>query len=152
MNYNAVGSDGRTGMQHITDRHITRNDPNYNDKSKYAYSPYLALETNPQKMLEKAQQMVVDYNAWTFQGGGRYQASTSSNIVFVYGFPKESGPWVDFEWFVGTMGSGQPHAGQLTNVNTLVLAPDCRRVITSYAGLPGGSYTFGGTQPYYRQP
>lgn len=95
--------------------------------------------------------MVIDYNAWTLSGG-RHQASPASNIVFVYGFPSRSGQGIDVKWFTGFMGKDQPHAGELTNVNTLVLGPDCRRVITSYPGLPGGRYTFGGTPPNYRRP
>jgi hypothetical protein len=142
--------------EHFTERHILDTDPAYKDRSKYAFSPLfglrLAAEADPQKRLQMARQMVIDYDNWTFQGGGRSQSSPGSNIVFVYGFPKASGPGMDVEWFTGTMGKGQPHAGELTNVNTLVLGPDCRRVITSYPGLPSGSYTFGGTPPYYGKP
>jgi len=76
-------------------------------------------EPDPNKRLQIAQQAVKDYDTFTFNQGGRYQQSPSANIVFVYGFPRASGPGVDVEWFTGTMGSGQPHAGELTNVNTL---------------------------------
>jgi hypothetical protein len=115
--------------EHFTERHILDTDPAYKDRSKYAYSPWFGLrlagEPDPQKRLQMARQMVIDYDNWTFQGGGKYQSSPGSNIVFVYGFPKRSGPGMDVEWFTGFVGSNQLHAGELTNVNTLVLAPDC---------------------------
>lgn len=53
LNYNAVGSGGQTGLQHITDRHIIDNDPAYKDKRKYGYSPWLAWEFDPQKTASK---------------------------------------------------------------------------------------------------
>jgi len=116
-------SDLDYSQEHFTERHILNNDPNYAGRSKYVFNlgigSRIMAEPDPNKRLQIAQQAVKDYDTFTFNQGGRYQQSPSANIVFVYGFPRASGPGVDVEWFTGTMGSGQPHAGELTNVNTL---------------------------------
>jgi RHS repeat-associated protein len=141
--------------EHFTERHILDDDPAYADRSKYTYSELFALRLvlEPREnWLKLARQMVIDYDKWTFQFGGKYQSSPGSNIVFVFGFPSGPAGNMEVKWFTGLIGKGQPNAGTYTNVNTLILGPDCRTVITSHPGLPNGSYNYGGTPPYYRKP
>jgi hypothetical protein len=147
-------SDLDYSQEHFTERHILNTD--YAGRSKYVFNlgigSRIMAESDPNKRLQIAQQAVRDYDTFTFNQGGRYQQSPSANIGFVYGFPRASGPGVDVAWFVGVMGKDQPHAGELSNVNTLVLDRNCRTVITSYPGLPTAAYNFGGTPPYYGKP
>jgi YD repeat-containing protein len=148
LDFNARGSGGQTGLEHITERHIEDTNSRYHDSSKYIYysgfGSRLAGETDPQKRLIIAQQAVVALDLWTFRVGGRYQATPSSNISFVYGLPHVKRKDFSIDGFTGVVGAKWPHAGELTNMNTLILAPDCRRVITSFPGLPSGPWTPGG--------
>ena len=149
------GSGGQTGREHITERHITNTNPKFSNSSKYVFNTgvgsRIASEPDPTKRLGIAQQAVGDYNAITFSQGAR--TNSGGNIVFVYGFPWGSGPGFDFEWMVGQIGRGFSHAGELSNINTLVLGSDRRRVITSHPGLPN-NYTgaVGGSPPRHRNP
>jgi hypothetical protein len=43
---------------------------------------------------------------------------------------------MDSEWLIGRLGAGLPHEGELTNVNTLVLRPDCRLTARTTVGTP----------------
>jgi YD repeat-containing protein len=153
---NIKASDLDYSQEHFTERHILDTDPQFAGRSKYRFNmdigSRIATEPDPGKKLQIARKAVMDYDAATFKIGGRYQANDQSNIVFVLGFPWGTIPGGDIEWLIGEIGKGLPHAGELTNVNTLVLKPDCRTVITSYPGLPNGRYNFSGFPPIYRRP
>jgi YD repeat-containing protein len=158
LDYDVPGQGGKTGLQHITERHITNDDPDYRNKSKYIFSSWgMALEFDPAKMLAKAQRGVKAFNASTFMYGNR-DLQGNGNIVIVYGFPHNvEGPQFSVEFWVGQIGSGQKnHTSELTNVNTLVLRGDCRTVVTSFPGTPGGysdtDPRIGGFRPAYRRP
>ncbi len=87
--------------------------------------------------LSSFQTMVKSYNASTFVSGNRSTDPHTGYIVFSYGFPPQSAPGVSAELLTGAIGSvDRRHPGQLTNVNTLILAPNCTDVITSFPGTP----------------
>ena len=75
-------------------------------------------------------------NALTFHGATGYQ-QRGGNIAYVYAFPQ-------VEFGVGglttklTLGVGtdRDHNNDYTNVNTLIVRPDCTSVVTSFPGLP----------------
>lgn len=121
-----------TGAEHIYQYHIT-GDPL--TKSQYS-SEYMGKKP-PQVMLP----IVVGYNADTFMFGDAVQSTLKNgkpgNITFTYRMQVYP---VDLPQNVRIGGIGRLPGGKVTPYNTLVLAPDCKFVITSYPGLSG----FGG--------
>jgi len=132
LNYTA-----RNGLAHITERHI---DTTLASKTKSKYimnSVALTTASSRGQALSSFQTMVKSYNASTFVSGNRSTDPHTGYIVFSYGFPPQSAPGVSAELLTGAIGSvDRRHPGQLTNVNTLILAPNCTDVITSFPGTP----------------
>jgi len=99
----------------------------------------VASASSRQEALEFFQTMVKTFNATTFSSGIRSIDPRTRYIVFSYGIPPQRLPDDSFaaELWTGVIGSmDQRHPGELTNVNTLILAPNCVDVVTSFPGTP----------------
>lgn len=75
----------------------------------------------------------------------------NGNIQYVYAFPDNAA--MKQRAYVGVDAS---RGGQGTNVNTVVVAPDCQTVITSHPGTPGNwspaDPRIGGSTPRWFTP
>lgn len=124
-------SDGKTSARmHIAHRHI--NLTAHPDKSKYRAASAIS-EGNVFRLVRVVNQLTFQ-NATGFKDRGR--------IVYVYAVPEVDVnqtlvplPYTKVQLAVG---EDRSRADKFTNVNTLVIEPDCRTVVTSHPGLPAG--------------
>jgi hypothetical protein len=141
----------KTGIAHITPRHIEQT-PRFQGKSRYTFPIY-------QNTLTDKQTEVMNFNQVTFMKGTAYP-SFGGRTAYVYAFPDHdwtvqglTGP-IGARWFQD-IGIDASNGGQITNVNTVIVGPDCAEVITSHPGLPRGVSStdpMGGGTPYWRAP
>jgi len=111
--------------QHIVDRHV-RGDINVN-ASKYnrrAWTGSIVLRK------------IVAHNQLTFDSAKGFRSR--GNFVYVYAYPIVEVPYLGPTSV--DVGSDANHGGQSTNVNTVILRPDCKTVVTSHPGLPTGVF------------
>lgn len=101
-------------------------------------------------MRQKAD-IVARRNDTTFHSGvGTVQ--NNRNIAYIYAFPNMGGmPMLGIPPRVAANGLDRNNGYAITNVNTVIVAPDCETVVTSFPGLPdprnfpGGAFGIGGT-------
>jgi YD repeat-containing protein len=129
---NHFPNNSNHGIPHITPRHIEQT-PEFINKSSYTFSP---LEDT----LISKQTVVMNLNQQTFEQGIAYRQG--SRTAYVFAFP-------DFDYTVRGLsgpigvrgfqdiGIDNTRGGTLTNVNTVIVGPDCKSVVTSFPGLPG---------------
>ena len=137
--------DAWAGMQHITENHIDSNVLTQG-KSKYKLNAStVSAQPTREAALKLFQNAVKGLNAYTFRLGTKTVDPKTGNIVISYGFPHTDDPAHNpssmsnpsVEWWVGVVGIDDPrHPGMYTNVNTLILKPNCKDVVTSFPGTP----------------
>lgn len=119
-----------TARGHITDEHV-RKDIN-KDKSKYTNSLRPSIALNSAVFV-----WVTALNQATFQSATGF--SSRGNVAYVYAVPELKGNVMGTEVKAQvTVGTDSENSFKHTNVNTLIVAPDCQTVITSHPGLPEG--------------
>ena len=149
--YDKPDRDKQTSARgHITYNHIS-GDTAIGKKSKYRGSGVL-----PDSAIFAG---LTALNQLTFQLGNEFESH--GNFVYVYAIPEVVIPRgvlpieVHLQLFLGT---DKSHGFEYTNVNTLVIASDCKTAISSYPGLPsnlngnqpgGGEPVWVGKVPYY---
>ncbi|MBX3292719.1 MAG: RHS repeat protein [Acidobacteria bacterium] len=116
-----------TARGHITTNHIDT-DETEPDKSKYRSSFVPA---------SRMFNYVTAINQVTFQMATGYR-SNNNTIIYIYSIPETPTRPIRLQLMIGTVGTKGPYANKWTNTNTLVLASDCKTVISSYPGLPLG--------------
>jgi RHS repeat-associated protein len=118
-----------TPRDHITYNHI-RNDVEQG-KSKYTNS--LTPSFAPNSAIFTA---VTALNQATFQLATGYR-QYNGNIAYLYAVPATSRALFPVS-LQATVGTDSSNGNQHTNVNTLIVKDDCKTVVTSFPGLPGG--------------
>jgi hypothetical protein len=106
--------------------------------SKYMVnSATLGSQPSKAAALKFIQDAVKGLNVYTFNQGARSRDPETGNIIFSYGFPHNDDGPITAEWLTGRIGTNdERHPGMMTNVNTLILRPNCRDVVTSFPGTP----------------
>jgi len=142
-------SDG--GQKHIEDRHMQTLDTGVvplNGPSQYVFDQSPDPSTGKAPTHADNFSLIADINAYTFENGTVSQNRRNFNYVFVATLPPEfpsirpqAGP-SPVRPFIGLDYPGKWVPGTPryfpTNVNTLVVGPDCKTVQTSHPGKPRG--------------
>jgi len=150
--YNSAGGDVMDGGQkHIEDRHMQTLDTGVvplNGPSQYVFDQSPDPSTGKAPTHADNFSLIADINAYTFENGTVSQNRRNFNYVFVATLPPEfpsirpqAGP-SPVRPFIGLDYPGKWVPGTPryfpTNVNTLVVGPDCKTVQTSHPGKPRG--------------
>lgn len=115
----ATGMD--TPLNHITQNHILSSA----GKSQYIFQPNVNTLSDKQNAVVAFNQDVFLFGSSTIQGNG--------NIAYTLSVPPLLGTDGQVYAGIGMVG------GQLSLKGTLILAPDCLSVVTSFPGTPGGN-------------
>jgi RHS repeat-associated protein len=129
---------GNTGIPHISPRHISQS-PEFapggiDEKSYYTFGTFFtngaASRTTSQR-----EQIVMNLNQEAFMYGGAIRQGNRTAYVYAP-FVSATAGANGVEGFV--VGQDKSRNYYFTNVRTVVVGGDCRTVITSFPGLPGG--------------
>ena len=122
--------DHTKNMEHIWDRHIRPNA----DGSQYVFGITKKLMWGPFQRRNK-ENFVKRRNQRTFESGTVGIRQANNNIAYVDAeyWHKRLGKFYAKGRIVGT---DVTRNRNYTNINTVIVGPDCKTVITSFPGLP----------------
>jgi hypothetical protein len=125
-----------TTAQHIQNRHLEQIPGHAGQKSYYLFAPKIMAEGDMTIRLTEKWRVVLDYNAATLMAGTGVR-QRNGNIAYVASFPiKTFRNILGITWSVEVwIGRDSENGFQMTNVNSLILKPDCVTVVTSFPGL-----------------
>jgi hypothetical protein len=137
--YPRVGGIG----SHISDRHISQR--LFPGKSKYVFGDMTFHNDQSNSSMRRKGDDVMQRNTRTFlRGVGTVQ--NGGNIAYVFAFPDHPAlPMLGLGAEYAANGVDRINGNVITNVNTLILKPDCQTVVTSFPGLPSSHQFPGGT-------
>lgn len=133
LDYSRVNKQGENAAQHILNRHIRPNsDPT---ASRYVFPPDMR-DGDLEKELLSMGSAVAGLNIITFDNA--VGVPSGNNVVYSLAFPSQTikTPFgnIRIDVPVGIDNSSGINVGQTTNVNTVIVANDCKHVITSHPG------------------
>jgi hypothetical protein len=123
--------------------------------SKYVFEDIIFHMDQSDSAMRRKGNQVMRLDMATFLGGmGTVQ--NGGNIAYVLAFPDLPPlPLLNVPARPAAVGLDRDHGFDITNVNTLIIKPDCKTVVTSFPGLPsrfnfpGGHFNISGTPQWY---